>query len=420
MNNSRIRWAGVLLAIIAIAANPVRSPKDISGNGVPGWEPVPVPLVRGGEIWVAAYFTNALGTGLIIGNGTQEKPYTGDFDAIVGAAPQGTTINVVQGLFYTKGRGSWHLKSNQRLFGAGEGVTVIERDPRWSFDQNQPVILGQGDNITVAYLTINAACTNGELFAHECLRIIGKSPHVSRVHGMRTSGNWARGLECWSFFLITGETIPTGLVSDCWLSDVRGDYTEAFSASGACNFENCFPDFPISTNASVPPFYNGFQAAGFSTIVNCRQRGGTGFFYTDTESINVRLSRCHGWELLQGVQVSVRPNQLCEGLTIDGCTFEMSTNTSAGHYGVAVSRYPPDQGAIRNVRVLNSVFRYSNGVQGPTNNAGTFNAVAIIGATGTVIAGNAIDGDMIVQAESGASTNGNTVTARGPLPSQLQ
>lgn len=422
-----LRWASVFLCLPVIAATPLRSPKDLLTDiGIPIGEPTPVPLVNGGEIWISPYYSNVLGSWIIRGSGTIASPYTGDFDAIIGAAPQGTTIHLGAGLFYTKGRGSWHLKSNQRLSGVGRNATTLRRDPRWSFDQNQPVLLAQGDNITVEDLTMDAACTNGDAFVHNAISIFGRNPELRRLSAINVSGSWPYG-ECFSYFVCPPQDDPAsgGLISECSLSSVKGNHVEGFCVWGAAKVINCTVQFPILTNNVHPPFFNGFQAAYSygASFENCSQVGGSGVFYTDTGSDKyLSLRRIVGVNVMQGIIMVRQPDQFIDGMVVEGCVIELSTNTqtSLGANGIAVSTSTGVGGSKRNVHIRNNVIRYVGGAQGPASNRGLLAAAVLDGdCRGTIIEGNIWDGDFrcLPATDSDSATiSTNLPAARAALP----
>lgn len=417
-------WVCVLLCFLVIAATPLRSPKDSLWGIIP--EPLPIPLVRGGEIWVAPYASNVLGSWIITGQGTQAQPYSGDFDAIVGAVPPSSTIHLGAGMFYTKGRGSWHLKTNHRLAGAGENATTIQRDPTWSFDQNQPVLLGQGDNITIEDLTIDAACTNGEAFVHSAVSIFGRCPELRRVSAIRVSGSWPYR-ECFSYFICPPANNPAsgGLISECSLSQVMGNYVNGFCIWGGAKVVNCTVEFPILTNNSHPPSFIGYQAAYSygAQFSGCTQIGGTGVFYSDTGSDSfLQFERIDAINVMQGFIMVRQPGQYVDGLIVDHCIIELSTNTqtSLGANGIAISGATSTAGSKRNVRISNNVIRYVGGAQGPAENIGLLAAAVVDGdCRGTIIEGNVWDADFrcLPATDSDyATVSTNTPMARAAVP----
>lgn len=427
-----------LLAAAAVGfAIPIRSPKDSANHPAPRpapaiafpgpIEPPPTPVIRLGEFWVSPYMTNALGTGFITGQGTPQSPYTGDFDAIMKGSKTNTAIHLGPGVFYTRAIGDWNLQTGQKMNGAGIGITAILRDPRWSYNQNQPVLLAVGDDISLSDLTIDAACTNGEPFIHNAITLFGDRPELRRLWAIRVSGKWPY-LECFSYFICPSASDPAsgGIISECYLSQVMGDYVEGFCVWGGAHVYHCTAVFPILTNNAHPPFFNGFQAAYSygARFESCTQIGGSGVFYTDTGSdTDLTISGIFAFNVMQGVIIVRQAGQYIDGLTVDGCTIELSTNAqvSLGANGVAVSGVNSTAGKKTGTRISNNLIRYVGGARGPAENRGRLLAAAVLDGTrsGTVIQGNTWDSDFVWAAEPGATVATNNPAARATeVPSQ--
>lgn len=426
-------WA-FLWAMMIAAVLPIRSPKDaanqpaiiftnppviIDTNPIPI---VPMPFIRSGEFWVSPYPTNALGTGIVTGQGTLASPYTGDFDTIISLEPTNTTAHLGPGVFYTKGDGTWAILGNRRIVGAGKFTTTIRRDPRFSYNQNQPVLTAAGDNITLEDFTIDAACTNGEPYSHNAISLFGDNPVLRGLNVVGVSGKWPN-LECFSYFICPTVNDPSfgGTISGCSLSDVMGDYVEGFSVWGGCRVVNCDVTFPTLTNNAHPPFFNGFQAAHSygARFDRCRQIGGSGFFYTDTGSdSDLSISDCFAWNIMQGVVLVRHPGEYIDGFSVYNCVFELSTNAqvSLGANAIAESDSSATPGIARNVRAYNNFIRYVGGAAGPAENYGRILAVGIVGGNraGTVIQNNSWDPGFTWAAEPGATVSTNMPAASLP------
>ena len=247
---------------------------------------------------------------------------------------------------------------NIHIYGAGSGLTTIRRElPEVG---NQPVLRCIGDNVTVDNLTLDANGSDTDRYVHAGLQIDGRNAKVRNVEVINASGQKNLKQECWAFFIVTDETQPTGLVQDCLVTNVHGDYVRGFAFGGTdCggNIVRCRAEFPHLT-ALDGPIFAGFQAAGSSRIIDCTQDGGMDMFYTDTNSSRyMRISGCLGTNLLRGVWISVQSGQSCDGLTVRDCLFELLPGVAGNRYGVAVS----GPGDIRNVRVANNAFRWADG-----------------------------------------------------------
>lgn len=336
-----------------------------------------------------------------------------DLAAIIDRTPPGGLIKIPPGKFLLRCDGTVVIKPGVKIIADSPWSTQILRDPNPLYtENNQPIFLGRGDCITIENIGFDSGDNGGFAvpgpWAYSHVRIQGRSFRVINCHGIRPTGNYAARTECWSFFMETGERYATGIVRDCSVTDVRGDYVDGFSSSGACVFDNCRVYFPTPAGSAAPPQFVGFQASDGSQVINCHTVGGTAFFYTDTNSSrNMRISGCTGTGLVCGVAIAVPAGQSCDGLTVDGCTFELVPNLAGNRVGVVVS----GPGAKRNVRVLNSVIRWTDGLL--TDSPTLKFAANVPDGSGHLYQNNAIDAGMI-WGENATALN-NSMIARAPI-----
>src|ERR1039457_756805 len=150
------------------------------------------------QFWLSAK-TNALGTSMLLGGGSPDNPFYGDFDFIIDTIPSNSTINLLAGVFYTKGneykRGDPRLIQNQHMIGAGTNVTIIRRDQRFHFQDNQNVVIvGTTDGITVSNLTIDCNNTTGtNPYKGDGIYLWGNNSSIQMVQVINASGNLSDG-----------------------------------------------------------------------------------------------------------------------------------------------------------------------------------------------------------------------------------
>jgi hypothetical protein len=288
------------------------------------------------EIWVSAH-TNALGTGIILGTGAQNDPYAGDLDAIVLASRPNTIIHLLPGVFYTKGysanRSDLRLKAHQKIIGAGVDVTFIRRDNAFYKDvQVEGELWGIGDGIEISNLTVDAAAVGNEIYKKQGISIGGSHCVVRRVKVINVTGHFEAGYE--AFGISLGEPGATGgLISECEVSSVQGNYCTAIALSGHGLVELNKVIFPVPTNAA-PGLFQAYQANATRNAVfrGNTVDGGTFGFYTDTFSeTNLVIENNFFRNVLSGINISKRGGQWhVEGLKVLGNLVEISTNIPPG------------------------------------------------------------------------------------------
>lgn len=340
-----------------------------------------------------------------------------DLASLLANPPTDGLIQLQSGIFTIPADGVQNkcLASKIHLKGNGPQQTTILRDPNPAYAaNNQPVLWFTGDDVTVENLTLDANAGDSDIYTRGCLRMDGRNPQSIRVRGLHASGWWEPGApggnECFAFFV----THPDGgLISQCSLSEVRGNYVEGFCHNGMTR--DCLVEYPPSDGSIEPPFYGGFQVSGSNgaSIIGCTQRGGSAFLYTDTGSdSNVLIAHCSAKDVMRGIIMVRARDQSIDGLSVDNCVIELSMNASAGlgSNGIAIS----GPGAKRNCRFTNNLVRFVGGV-GPAPTPMQMLSIAAVDGecSGTVIMGNSYDSAMgAPMAESSATIHANPVCAR--------
>lgn len=294
---------------------------------------------------------------------------------------------------------------------------------------NQPVLCFDGDDCTVEDVTLDAGAGDGEQYSRSCLTMNGHNPTIRGVRGIRASGFRDLmatppnpGVECFSFFL-TGQ--GNGLISQCRLEQVKGNYVEGFCVRGSVKVRDCHVEYPILDSADESRWFGGYQAAYSSgaSFIGCSQVGGQAFLYTDTGSdSNLLISDCFGTELMRGVIIVRGPDTYIDGLNVHDCVFELSVNADAskGSNGIAVSGSTSDAGTKRNCRFTNNLIRFVGGAA-PANPGAPVSIGVCDGVReGTVIIGNSYDPAMTepIAEPSCQMVHANAASARAvPAPS---
>jgi PKD repeat protein len=284
------------------------------------------------HLWITP-MTNALGTSQVYGDGSITNPYYGDFDYILNNIPTNSTINLLAGVFYTKGNeyesGDPWLSQNQHLIGAGTNVTIIRRDQSFHFQDAQNVAMfGTADGITVSNLTIDCNNTTGtNLYKGDGIHLGGNNCSIQMVQVINASGNLSQGQE--SFPILIGNGGGTNVlttnnvIEHCEVSSIQGDYTTSISILGQATIRFCNV---ISTN---PALASGYQASGTSNslIISNSCIGAANGFYHDTYS-NTNLTIAYNtFQCRKGIYFSEGTGCFANGLNIIGNNITLLPNS---------------------------------------------------------------------------------------------
>jgi hypothetical protein len=275
------------------------------------------------QFWLSAK-TNALGTSRLFGAGSPDNPFYGDFDFIIDTFPSNSTINLLAGVFYTKGNeyksGDPWLSQNQHLIGAGTNVTIIRRDQRFHFQDAQNVAMfGTADGITVSNLTIDCNNTTGtNLYKGDGIHLWGNNCSIQMVQVINASGNLSDGQE--SFPILIGNGGGTNVlttnnvIEHCEVSSVKGNYTTAIVLLGQGIIRFCNV---ISTDPSI---VSGYQANATinSLIISNSCIGAANGFYKDTWSDTNLAIEYNTFQCRKGIFFSEGIGCFVNGLTLLG------------------------------------------------------------------------------------------------------
>lgn len=313
------------------------------------------------------------------------------------------------------------VKNRVTIRGMGYQRTTILRDPNPAYaENNQAVLWGIGDDITVEDLTLDSGGTDDSQFAYQALRIDGRRSNVRRVRSINSCGCWGR-VEDFVFFICPPRNDPAGgcLISECRIEQVKGGWVSGFCVWGATQVRDCRVEFPSLAGNTHPPMLVGYQAAysNGASFIGCTQTGGNGFFYTDTGSdTNLRISNCNAINVQQGIIMTRTPDDSIDGFLIDGNIIELSTGAywGDGCNAIAIS----GDGVARNVRITNNLIRYVGGAPGNPANVGKLLAAAVVTVTraGSVVVGNSWDSGMDHNFEEGATVQSNKAIAGATPP----
>lgn len=271
---------------------------------------------------------------MLLGGGSPDNPFYGDFDFIIDTIPPNSTINLLAGVFYTKGfeyvRGDPKLLQNQHMIGAGTNVTIIRRDQRFHFQDNQNVAMfGNADGITVSNLTIDCNNTTGtNLYKGDGIYLRGNNSSIQMVQVINASGNFSKGQE--SFPILIGNGGGTNVlttnnvISNCEVSSLKGNYTTAISILGQGIIRFCDV---ISTN---PALASGYQASGTSNalIISNSCIGAANGFYKDTWSDTNLTIEYNTFQCRKGIYFNEGTGCFVNGLTLLGNHITLLPNST--------------------------------------------------------------------------------------------
>jgi hypothetical protein len=294
------------------------------------------------QFWLSAK-TNALGTSMLLGGGSPDNPFYGDFDFIIDTIPPNSTINLLAGVFYTKGfeyvRGDPKLIQNQHMIGAGTNATIIRRDLRFHFhDAPNVAVFSDSDGVEISSLTIDCNNTTGtNPYKGDAITLFGNNSSVYNVNVINSSGNNEHGEE--DFAILVGATNTTGnSVSECEVSSVQGDYTDAITLLGQGVVSFCHVYY---TNLAFGAGYQ-FNGSYNALLISNSCVGGQKGFYTDTLSETNLTIAYNTFSCSIGINFNKGSPWNVNGLTITGNSINIVTNGPGwkGGYAYGILMYP--------------------------------------------------------------------------------
>ena len=236
------------------------------------------------DYWVdprdsAAYLaTNAA----FFGTGTSHaSPYYGNFDAIIANSQPGDTYHLLPGIFWTAGytNASTNWKSNFRLIGSGKDNSIIRCNNPGS--GQRAFIWTTSTNITISDFTMEwIGSPSGNVMLSGAL-LRGSDSKAVRINVKGLYGKLPNnGYE--SFGISVGSASgKRSLISECEITDVKGDYVSALLIAGEGVGRNNYISFP--ENQQSHAFYalttaDAINTTYYGNYVENAQKG----YWSDT------------------------------------------------------------------------------------------------------------------------------------------
>jgi hypothetical protein len=322
------------------------------------------------EVWISAR-TNGLGSGVRRGTGAITAPYYGDFDAIINSLPTHTTIHLLPGVHYTKGFQGESvdaaLKANQKVIGAGMDASIVRRDTRFHGDTTSQdgQLWSMADGVEISDLTVDANADGTEAFKKAAVFLGGNYCAVRRVKAINTSGNLARGSECFAIYIAPATNGIGNSISECEVSSVRGNYCDGISLIGQGEVKHNRVFLPVVTKHLDQAFYVAYSALGSRSamIQGNYSYGGTAGFAGDTLSEkDLSIVNNTFQNVALGIYIVKASGYSIDGLFIRNNTIEISTNVDSSRdrlYPIYISNEDTTGKVVyRNVVIAGNTMRY--------------------------------------------------------------
>jgi hypothetical protein len=353
------------------------------------------------EVWISAR-TNALGTGVIFGNGAITNPFYGDFDAIMRSLATNTTIHLLPGVHYTMGYyHSFELTNYQRVIGAGIDTTTVRRDTNYFYDSYamEGVLHSYSDGVEVRDLTLDANANGSETHIQQAISLGGNYCKIQRVRAINTFGSTSTAGQCFSVSVAGTRS----LISEVEVSSVLGTYCAAISLlSGVGGIvEHCRVSFPALSSGG--PVLQAYYAKGtYDALFDGNVcEGGYGGFRTATLSeTNLTIINSTFRNVFYGIALSKSTGGNIDGAALRNNTIEISTNIPTGYTGYGIIAKNSDQtGSLyyRNIVIAgNTIHSYNNGTASPGTYAILANSPVVTNYLGLRILDNTIDKSLLI------------------------
>ncbi len=234
-----------------------------------------------GEVWIGPAVRSNLGTRAVVGDGSRERPFVGDFDWMRQNLTNNVRVHLRVGNYWTAADGSGPLRTGQRWSGAGMGLTVIRRDPESALERSQAIFVSQESGIMVEEMTLDPRGNEVERWKRSGLELVGSYNTVREIEVVHPSGCARTGQECFAIF-VGGPGTVGNRVMGCRVRSVRGDYVTAVTVNGQAVTSFCQVEFL----AGVAGAFAGYQASygQDALFFGNRSIGGGYGYYTDTGS----------------------------------------------------------------------------------------------------------------------------------------
>jgi hypothetical protein len=269
-----------------------------------------------GEVWLSS--TNSLAylnTQTNFGSGTQQNPYFGDFDYIMGnRIPTSSGVHLGEGVFWTKGNFSFQIPAGVTLSGEGESFTTIRRAtnyPGYSL-QIYCTLHSIYPNITVCNLTADNNAfdcfANGWTNAVLGVSLLGSGETIEHVTDINGYGKDVR-LSPEGFQLSVGAGQQSNnKVIGCTVSNFLGAYGDGIAGSGDCLIEGNHVYFPPQPAGIAEYSVFGINISGSmngSYVIGNYVYGGNDGLHNDTAgNTNLFIANNTFENICQGVNLT--------------------------------------------------------------------------------------------------------------------
>ena len=334
-----------------------------------------------------------------------------DLDAILRIAKPGDVIQLEAAVYTTRGcdtsGNGVSIPAGAALVGQGAAQTVIRFLPPETWDRDWIVLRGSTGS-SVSNLTVDGGLSTPAGWKRNIVSMVGDGCTVSGVRAFGAWGDRQAGRE--GFGITCVKTTPgglsaNGLIVDCEVSHVLGDYVTALKVDGGrvLNSLAIFPD------PRPGVFWTGLgwcQSPG-ATFVNNEVRNAVNGAYTDTgSSTNVVIVGNRFVNVVRGVRVNCQWSASGDQHTQYGLTFATNTiwlQAAANEVaGVQLENFRFDgldddtgnTSGIRDVIVTGNVIGWAPGITPPTTGA---RMAANLAATGAGIRNVQFVGNQVAQ-----------------------
>lgn len=319
----------------------------------------------GGEVWIAAS-TNAAGTGYAAGLGTIASPLVGDLDFIKAKLPALCRVHISAGDFWTAGGWDVPLKAFQHWSGAGMFATRVHMARRFALQRDQSVFWSDANGITIEDMTLDANGADKDEWQRNGLDLFGQHISVRRVRVIGSVGNRVLQRECFPIFVGIGNAPGArSIITECEVSQCRGDYITAINLNGQGVVSFCRVELPQVDPSMYGSWaaYNSSRGENTLFLANVSEGGLCGY-YTDTGSeTNLSLIGNTFRNCQSGIVVNKYTTSI-DGLNISDNTIELATNSTPAHaIGIGIVNFGP--GAFSNVRISGNQVRFVRGAPLP-------------------------------------------------------
>ncbi|MCE0523698.1 MAG: hypothetical protein LV480_12395 [Methylacidiphilales bacterium] len=370
--------AAAATTVSILAFNPANTGTKMIGGGFIGSraadsstsnDPIDAPgVARAGidrDVWIAIRKDGKAGSG------TKSDPFDGStwskFDALMKGFGPNLDIHLLPGTFATAGADAFIVKAGWKIYGSGEGVTIIQL-VTFNLASHVHGILGNSndvDGVEVHDLTLDG--NHSRLNVPDdhkddsfCGAVIyGNDSLIENVETINLYGDGAKGLE--EFSILTGGLNPQDVKSHCRIINC---FTHHY-AKGA-NYTNGL-GIAYATGARILDSaddggVHGIGIIGTGGLIDgCTTTTNTGTaFYSDTGEIDdLTISNC--W--LGAALIPFQWNNASPGKNIELVHNTLETANNSAPKNVT-ALYLSGSGVLSNFRIIGNTFIYTGAGNG--------------------------------------------------------